>query len=300
MSSSGQYHSFAGEVEASNTSTIRRPAHSSCKASVGRCCGMAGLMVISRLVICARDIRIHFLTAMLFTPTFRPKDYGEMLKTLAWFFFGLNIVVLYLLRSTIPTFDANLSYIDQFIGQIFPAGLKGAESISANVLIAGALAVLAHAIKLHDRVSDIFRIRHDFDIYKILVPLAFLSRSTVQDVGKLASRRGDLMQRVFYKYASSAKSSTVVDKHDITSALTVWMWFWALVEAAFQLVIAASVLFFANAFKLAFITLGVGFIAILLSRISYRAAATWAGREINQIIDDVDSCRAVRDVFNAL
>jgi len=90
---------------------------------------------------------------------------------------------------------------------------------------------IARSIRLHDRISDVFRIRLRFDVDYLLLPLARDSGANVGalSMAKLRKERGRLMAKTFYKYASS--TDPVIDKHLIYQALDWWSWYWVLVEA---------------------------------------------------------------------
>ena len=234
-----------------------------------------------------------------FFPKLSVSNYPEMLAKIAWSFFGLNCVLLYITRVFVPPIDSFLSYYEKYLEKVpYFSELK-----SFNVLIAVALAVVvSYAFRLHDKLSDILFIRRDFDIYHILQPLIILCNVTVSDAiyDKLLIRRGDVMQRVFYQYASSAKSATIVDKHDIITALTNWSWFWIILESVFQLW-AFSFVFYAFAARdVALYLLVIGIALLLVARYIYRSAITIVLREVRQISNTPNCCKEVKDAINAL
>jgi hypothetical protein len=76
----------------------------------------------------------------------------------------------------------------------------------AGLVIAFAVAIVAFVTQLHDRISDLFRIRANFDRDKILLPLAKLvgAKLTPQQIARIDNNaRHRLMREVFYPYTSS-------------------------------------------------------------------------------------------------
>jgi hypothetical protein len=232
-------------------------------------------------------------------PKFRIADYTEMLATLGWLFLVVNFCILFFLRSSIPKFDLFLNNIDNYIPKVIPPSISALSSV---LVIAIFVSIVSHAVRLHDKISDIFRIRIDFDVYKILLPLALLSGATVRsnEIDRVWSQRNDLMQKVFYKYASSAKKETLVDKHDIISALTNWLWFWFFLESIIQFAIAAIVLYFFSSVERALILFSAIVPMLIVGRFIYRSASKYAMHQIKQIVENESACKEVKAAFDAL
>ncbi|HJZ13337.1 MAG TPA: hypothetical protein VJ521_14370, partial [Acidobacteriota bacterium] len=134
------------------------------------------------------------------------------------------------------------------------------ESVKLGwILPAAVLALIARVIKLHDKVSDIFRIREDFDVTEILIPLAGGVNVSV-DVDRLTKfrqRRDQIMLQVFYKYASALKPE--IDGQLVRTALDQWTWFWILLESVTIGFLAFLILLFLQAYVSAAL-LGLGVI----------------------------------------
>lgn len=170
---------------------------------------------------------------LLFPFISTPKDYDHVLKKLASFAFYETYIITLLLRSN-PSFEAFFSGIESWgpIGRLVST-IPHHEAFNLfGLAIAFAVAVLTHNFQLHDRISDILRIRRRFDRTCILIPLAdrvglLITNDLERKIGK---HQDTLMRAVFYKYASSRAEHTLVDKHDIEHALNAWSWFWVWVE----------------------------------------------------------------------
>src|SRR5690606_15472439 len=100
---------------------------------------------------------------------------------------------------------------------------------------------------LHDRISDIFFIRRNFDVKHILLPTARNVGVNIDKeiINKIIKERRPLMNQVFYRYASS-RNEPVVDKHLIEKALDTWSWFWVFLEASIIALISSTLFLIFN------------------------------------------------------
>src|SRR5688572_30667370 len=96
--------------------------------------------------------------------------YHEMLWKLAVYLFLEAYIATRLLKET-PWFDR----ADQFVSKAIPVdAITGlADYLNAfhveGLAIAALVSLIAYAAKLHDKLSDLFRIRHRFDIDNIIL-----------------------------------------------------------------------------------------------------------------------------------
>src|SRR5262249_24368066 len=100
------------------------------------------------------------------------KNYDEILKKLASFAFYETYLITLLLRAN-PRFDAFFTVIESWgpIGKV--VGIIPHHDVLnlSGFVIAFFVAVLTHAFKFHDRISDVLGIRRRFDRKSILIPL---------------------------------------------------------------------------------------------------------------------------------
>jgi len=176
---------------------------------------------------------LNFFAPFFATPT----TYAEMLKKLAGFAFYQVLLITLLLRQ-IPQIESGLRSFDQLVP------FASDYPVSA-FLIALLAALISNILPLHDRVSDLFRIRQRFDTKYILLPLAQLvgAKLTPQQSSALRQDRHRLMREAFYKFASSRDPSPLVDRHDIEHALNQWAWFWAFIEGTIFWSVGATIAF---------------------------------------------------------
>lgn len=227
---------------------------------------------------------------------FAISDYSSMLNRIGWVTFGVWILSVYTLNQR---FEPIRMHLPQ--GNVKVPGTD--FEVQAGVLIAAAvLAGLCRAFKLHDRLSDLFRIRHRFDVKEILLPLASASGKalSINQQAAVETKRRDLMGQVFYKYASSTSKEPAVDRHNITMALDQWSWYWIVLEAAAVASTTALVSVWFRDFRLGFWclvgVLGASWLTQLLRAHSVR----YARDQIKLILEDEDRRKAVFQVFDAL
>lgn len=228
-------------------------------------------------------------------PFAAPKDYAEMLNKIMFYTYFGSLGCTVLIGMVSPEISTFLNKFTITVNVIVFDKLPIAYAIVPLVI-----ALAARISKLHDRISDLFRIREVFDIQEILIPLAGGVGVPV-DIKMLAvlkQQRDQLMYKVFYKYASSTKP--IIDSHLIIFALDKWSWFWILIELIVVCVIALIVLLILAAHQAA-AWLATGIItATLAATFINRACASLAHAQVTEILSDAARGAEIRTVFNAL
>ena len=231
-------------------------------------------------------------------PKLTVTNYPEMLRKLSAAMLFVMIGCLSVLRAQIPVFDDAFKHLDF----IFPAvPVLGPITIPfASFLTAFVIACITESIKLHDKLSDLFKFRHEFDIRWILIPIALLAGATlsVTQMEKLRYARQPLMGQTFYKYASSTKPE--IDPHTITQALTSWSWYWICVEATAVLIPTGAILAYVGKYSWSTAIALVVLVLLTLLRVFHFDCAKYANSQIEQILSDSDRRSAVVAAFNAL
>jgi hypothetical protein len=199
---------------------------------------------------------------LLVSGVLTPTTYAELLKKLAAFLFCETWLVTFLLRGN-PSIDNAFHAVEGY-GQLGLA-LATVPAYDKLNLTGAAIALLAggcsYAFQLHDRLSDVFKIRHRFDRSCILLPLALLAgvKLSAMQLNAVDANRDTLMHKVFYRFASSRSDKPLVDRHDIEHALAAWSWFWILLEGMTLFVVSAAIAIYFNS-----PLLGSGFSAAFL------------------------------------
>src|SRR5438067_12739809 len=88
-------------------------------------------------------------------PLAEVRDYNSMLTRICFFTILTSGFATWLLRGSYPSLDRVLGKLDFRVDLTFVKDVK----ILGTLLPAVAVGLIARAFKLHDRISDIFRIR---------------------------------------------------------------------------------------------------------------------------------------------
>jgi hypothetical protein len=162
------------------------------------------------------------------------------------------------------------------------------------VLIPLAVAILARVFFLHDKMSDLFRLRKRFDLENILRPLANgIGFATSGPEWELIEQRRDLaMTRTFYRYASFKDPQ--IDVQLVRTAADRWAWFWCTVEPLAILLITGVIFAVLAAWLQLFVL--VAFIAVLLvtAFLLWPQLRTGAENQVAEILNNQDWKQEIR------
>ena len=234
---------------------------------------------------------------MKFLPILSVRSYTEMLQKLTLYQVFTAFLCIYILRHNTSELDGLFLSVERLVTSA--VGDYKLLSLAPAIMLA---IILGHIVKLHDRLSDIFRIRKTFDLLHIIYPMALGVGVMVprQKLPALEKDRHGLMQEVFYRYASSTVENPVVSKHEIHQALTQWSWYWVLIEVVFYLFFTALALFAFRATGAAAYTLILVFILTVASDFLKRESEKYARAQVRQILEAPDRRDAIKAVFDAL
>jgi len=219
--------------------------------------------------------------------------YGAMLNKLATGNFFIGLLAFYFL--TTQSFALRTLAAD-FTLEIAIAGLK----LPAGYIVPPlTMALLFRIIKLHDRVSDIFRLREFYDWTYVLKPVRDKVNSDLDKV-KVLKNRGLLMSKCLYRYASSRDPSPVVDKHLIEMVLDQLTWYWFVIESSCITFIVFTILIYLQAFEYALIVFYLGLVLILFSKILQLSCSKYTKQEVNVILESATRRREIKEQFDAI
>jgi len=231
-----------------------------------------------------------------YLPRFTVKNYAEMLTNIMYGSFLYNIAIIYVYGDALIK-SSSIVLPAVMLGHIDLGPLKIPVPIYVFVF-AGAVAVFARLIKLHDIISHGFKIRFNFDMFKIIFPMMHMVGRQPRYIGDYFEHRNRIMQNIFYKYASSAKSSTLVDRHDIERALTRWSYFWILIEVMF------FTIFYGFIFLLFDIDTNIMFLILSISLILcifiYNGCESNVRKQYEQICEDMPTVKEIKEFIDAL
>jgi hypothetical protein len=227
-------------------------------------------------------------------PFDRPKNYNEMLNKIGLFTF-LEAIVLTLLIPNILDPIRQVLYARDWHVKVMSIELP-----LLVVLPGVAIALFARIIRLHDKLSDLFRIRQHFDVSRILLPLAKAVgyKPSEKALKALKTDRKRAMRKTFYRYASFEEPA--ISKALVLSAIDSWTWYWVLLEFLFLLVITASLFLAFHALRPAFFTLAAFGVLLLLFLSAFPVCARKASNQIEEIVSDPKRAEKIRLEFAAL
>lgn len=232
-----------------------------------------------------------------------PKNYADVLRKLAACVFYETYLITFFLRD-IPLIGSAFRAAETYgsLGRFFEAIPFSSTLNIAGLAVAFGVAMLTFVTQLHDRVSDLLRVRTNFDRDQILVPLAHLVhvQLTPNQITEMMRNRDRIMRQVFYRYASDRAENAIVDRHDIEHALGRWAWLWVLLEAVVIFFFGALIAFAFNSTTLANALLTVSIVAALLALLQRRRLGRHARAQIEAIAADPAAADEVRSAFNAL
>jgi hypothetical protein len=211
----------------------------------------------------------------------QPENYSDMLERVFATTVVTGIVCTLIVASASPDAKALLDSVktEAEIGPV--RGLK-----ALYVLVPIAIGVISRIIRLHDKISNLLRIRSRFDTRYILFPIAQLSGHKLDKSMKqrIRSVREAAMYKVFYPYAGF--ESPKIDKQLVRTALDNWGWFWVSVESGFLFIITAIIVKAMGGNGQFWICLDVSLVIALLLLITWFACRRSADRQVRAIVDD--------------
>jgi hypothetical protein len=224
-------------------------------------------------------------------PFDRPSNYSEMLNKIGTFTFlvalGMTWVVAYFVPE-ISTFLHSQTATVEVLTLKIPL---------LYVVPAVVIAIIARVIRLHDKLSDLFKIRSYFDVHRILLPLCKVLGIPVDKAftEKLKKHRESAMGKTFYVYASF--EDPVISKALVLSAIDRWTWYWVLLEASVILLLGAITLLLFGAYGGAGLMFILLILAGLLFSTYYNVCGRLADHQIEAIADDGQRVTALRKEF---
>lgn len=226
---------------------------------------------------------------------FSAADYPEMLWKIALWTFFSSLACTMGLQYVYPS-------LTLFLGQLPSVTVYDMELSLGTLLVPLLFAAFTRSIKLHDRLSDLFRIRIRFDVDNILLPLAVGCGVTMSPsrIGRLEQDRHTVMRKVFYCYASGTVGQSKIDRQYILMALDQWYWYWIVLESSVVLGTTALILAIGSHFLSALILLAVIEAGHLVRCVLYHRAVACALVEVEEILNSVDRKEEIAKVLNAL
>jgi hypothetical protein len=222
----------------------------------------------------------------------QPDSYSDMLERIFVMSIVSGFICTVMLAQASPHVKAILDSVrtEAEIGQ-----LKGIKAL--YVLVPLGIAFISRVIKLHDRVSDLLRIRQTFDTRFILHPLATGSGVTLTNALKniIAKKRHELMYAVFYPYASFRDPQ--IDRQLVQTAADMWGWYWVFLESLVLFIITTIILCLIGKYDHVVLCLAVMGAELLFLLYLSVACRKHAKPQVNAILADQQRAKAISREF---
>lgn len=223
------------------------------------------------------------------------KNYSEMLNKIAVFNFFSGLLFFFLMGKLEPKINSFLSTYDWNIELI------GKNFSIINIVIPFTVTIFSRIIKLHDRISDIFKIRAVYDVNFILMRMAnLIAYQTPNLKNKLRMNRNLLMRKCFYKYASTQESKCDIDYHNVMMAMDQFCWYWIIIEIIFVAILALIVSILFKSELLVIILLITVVVLVLMSFFVLSLCKKYTSVEVEQILEDSNRVNEIKNQYNAL
>lgn len=161
-------------------------------------------------------------------------------------------------------------------------GFKGSLwSLAPAILVAW----IFRRMRMHDRISDLLKIREAFDTHVILSRLAGEVGIPVdlRAIRILRDRRHDLMYPTFYEYVDA--NDPKISKHHVAEALDAWFGYWIAIESVVVLIPFAVFFALARNFLIASVYFGLSLLCTVISLKYFGTCSPLAEREITAMTE---------------
>jgi len=224
-------------------------------------------------------------------PFERPSNYSEMLNKIGLFTSIEAILLTILVGYSVPNVNAALGYFQ------IPVKIYEVNIPILYVVPGIAIAVVMRITRAHNLLSDVFRIRARFDLFRILIPLALAVGSHIK-LDDLEKERKLAMARTFYPYASF--NEPAISKELVLSSIDSWTWYWVLLELVFLLGLTSVTLIWFRAFESATYTLAGLSVGILIFQTAFSVCGRKAKDQISEIVSVPERVTKIQADFAAI
>ena len=225
----------------------------------------------------------------------QPENYSEILQRIWYTSIATGLGCSILLAKASPTLQ---NLIDSVSTNADIGNIKNIKVL--YVVIPVLSGVLSRMLKLHDKISDVFRIRYLFDTRCLLYPLADGTGITLTKElqKKIGHSRVDSMSAVFYEYAKFKKPT--IDEHLVQTAADNWGWFWVLVESSAFITVTTVALGIMQKWDYVLWCLIVLLVEFVLMLMYWTACQSGAVRQVAAILADTSRKKKIAKHFRSL
>lgn len=202
--------------------------------------------------------------------------YSQMATKISVSSFGTSFIYLYLIDNLEP--EVNLKLV---------ANPEAWQGLPVILYIAIVIAVLFKIFRVYNLVFEGLGIRLRYDIRYILKPMAESAEIDETDLDqKLKKNRKALMEKCFYKYASTEREKCKIEYHYVIKAMDQLTWFGIVLEMLTLTTIALIVCIFYQSWCLVIIFSSILISLVFLAILIHNLCAKCTEKEVSQIIGD--------------
>ena len=214
----------------------------------------------------------------------QPESYSDILQRVFYTTFFSGLICTVILAQASPAVKAFLDSVSTEAKLNFLISVNGLKILYAFIPLLIGLILLM--LRIHDKISDILRIRYLFDTRYILFPLAQLSgHNLTKELSKsIRKNRVMDMDAVFYPYASFINPK--IETQLVRTAADNWGWFWVTLESSF--VFSVTTILLKIWFKSTYVQLFLIVILVQMCFLLYQffECRKSAKRQVNAILSD--------------
>lgn len=167
----------------------------------------------------------------------QPESYSDILQRVFYMTVATGVICTFLLVNASPTFQ---KFMDSISTEADIGPVKNLKIL--YVLLPLLLGIFSRMIRMHDRISDLLRIRHIFDTRYLLFPLAQGTDIPLTNnlKKKIIKDRVNLMDKVFYPFARFR--NPIIEEQLVRTAADNWGWFWVFIESSVLIILTMVIL----------------------------------------------------------
>ena len=221
-----------------------------------------------------------------------PKNYPEMLDRIKTFTTLSTFFCLIVIFFSIDCLRIELNNLNNFLLNelnienitIFGIVFKTA-SILILLIISVIIGLIFRYYLLHDKISDLFKIRLNYDIEIIIKPLlnekGIIIVQNIED--KIVKKRDTLMDILFYDFAGT--NEPVINIHYVYMALDSWSYYWINIETSIVLLISSIVSLIYYEFIISIIFIYIFIVLLFINHFRLRTCKKATKNEMRLIIE---------------
>ncbi|MDQ0151019.1 hypothetical protein ACFO6R_13260 [Eubacterium multiforme] len=223
------------------------------------------------------------------------KSYEDMLNKIGIFTLGFLVCGWYLILLSFPEFKKLINNSIKNFFEISGSIKLFSFTLPIVFVIPIFIALIFRIIKLHDKISNLFKIRLKYDLQYIILPLAEGSNISINSINNIKENRSKIMNKIFYNYVGYENPQ--IDKHLINMALDSLCWYWIVVEGLVVTSTTLSICIFSSRLGVIRFLILVLIFLIVSYILLEKSCIKKTESEIKAILDDEERKKYIEEFF---